>query len=34
MDERGLSESAHAKELKWYRIYDAGQVKYVLNVKQ
>lgn len=29
MDERGLSEAEHAAELKIYRIYDAGQAKYI-----
>jgi hypothetical protein len=29
MDERGLSQEEHAKELKWSKIYDAGQAKYV-----
>lgn len=31
MDSRGLSEAEHAKELKWVRIYDAGQAKFVLH---
>lgn len=29
MDSRRLSEKEHAKELKWYKIYDAGQAKFV-----
>jgi hypothetical protein len=29
MDDRGLSQAQYAKELKWYKIYDAGQAKYV-----
>lgn len=29
MDDRKLSEKEHAKELGWYKIYDAGQAKYV-----
>lgn len=29
MDSRKLPQSEHAKELKWYKIYDAGQAKYV-----
>lgn len=28
MDERGLSEAEYAKELGWYKIYDAGQAKF------
>jgi hypothetical protein len=31
MDSRGLTEVEYAKELKWYKIYDAGQAKYILN---
>ena len=29
MDSRRLTQKQHAEELKWYRIYDAGQSKYV-----
>jgi len=29
MDDRGLSQAEHAIELRWYKIYDAGQAKYV-----
>ena len=29
MDERNLTQAEHAKELGWYKIYDAGQAKYV-----
>lgn len=29
MDERGLSEEEHAKELRWHKLYDAGQAKYI-----
>lgn len=29
MDERRLSESQHAEELGWHKIYDAGQAKYI-----
>lgn len=29
MDDRQLSQEEHAKELKWYKIYDAGQAKYI-----
>lgn len=32
MDERCLPERAHAEELGWYRIYDAGQRLYVLSL--
>lgn len=32
MDDRKLSEKEHAKELNWYRIHDAGQVKYVKSL--
>lgn len=28
MDSRGLTESEHASELGWYKIFDAGQAKY------
>ena len=31
MDERKLSEREHADELGWYKIYDAGQAKYILT---
>lgn len=31
MDERRLSEEQYAKELNWYKIYDAGQAKFILN---
>jgi hypothetical protein len=33
MDERGLSEAEHAKEMKLYKIYDAGQAKFVKDLK-
>lgn len=33
MDERKLSEKEHAEELGWYKIYDAGQAKFVLKCK-
>lgn len=29
MDERKMTQAEYAKELKWYKIYDAGQAKYV-----
>lgn len=29
MDDRGLTEKEHAKELKLYKLYDAGQAKYI-----
>jgi hypothetical protein len=29
MDERGLSQEQYAEELKWAKIYDAGQAKYI-----
>lgn len=32
MDERKLSEAEHAKELGWYRIYDAGQRLWVKSL--
>lgn len=32
MDERGLSEKEHAKEMKLHKIYDAGQRLYIRNV--
>ena len=32
MDDRNLSQKKHAEELKWYKIYDAGQAKYVLTL--
>ena len=32
MDERGLTQAEHAEELGWYKIYDAGQAKYTLNL--
>ena len=31
MDDRGLSEKEHAAELKWVKIYDAGQRLYILE---
>lgn len=31
MDERKLTQVEHAKELGWYKIYDAGQAKYIKN---
>ena len=34
MDDRKLSQSAYANELGWYKIYDAGQVKYVMELEQ
>lgn len=33
MDERNLSEREHAKELKWKKIYDAGQRLYIKSKK-
>ena len=33
MDERGLTEAQHAKELKLIKIYDAGQAKYIKVIK-
>jgi hypothetical protein len=30
MDSRGLTEAEHAKEMKLFKIYDAGQAKYIL----
>jgi len=33
MDNRGLSQIEHAIELKWYKIYDAGQRKYIKRLK-
>jgi hypothetical protein len=32
MDNRKLSEKEHANELKWYKIYDAGQRLFIKNV--
>ena len=32
MDERNLSEKEYAAELKWYKIYDAGQAKFTKTV--
>lgn len=32
MDHRKISENSHAKEMKLYKIYDAGQAKYELNL--
>lgn len=29
MDNRNLSEREHAEELRWYKIYDAGQAKFI-----
>jgi len=29
MDQRNLTQAEHSAELKWYKIYDAGQAKYV-----
>lgn len=34
MDERKLTQAEHAKELGWYKIYDAGQAKYVKELRQ
>jgi hypothetical protein len=34
MDARKLTEKEHAKELGWYKIFDAGQRLYVLYVKK
>lgn len=34
MDKRSLSESEYAKELGWYKIYDAGQIKWYLDLKR
>ena len=33
MDDRKLSEKEHAAELGWYKIYDAGQAKFVKKMK-
>jgi hypothetical protein len=33
MDSRGLTEAEHAKELGWYKIYDAGQAKFILDLR-
>lgn len=33
MDSRKLTEAEYAKELGWYKIYDAGQVKFILEVQ-
>jgi len=33
MDKRRLSENQQAEEFGWYKIYDAGQVKYLKNFK-
>lgn len=33
MDFRKLSEKEYAEELGWFKIYDAGQAKYVLHIK-
>lgn len=33
MDDRRLSQAEYAKELGWYKIYDAGQVKYRKDLK-
>ena len=33
MDERKLSEKEHAKELGWFRIYDAGQRLWICKIK-
>lgn len=32
MDSRKLTQAQHAEELKWYKLYDAGQAKFVLEV--
>ena len=32
MDNRKLTENQHAEELKWYKIYDAGQRLYVKDL--
>lgn len=32
MDDRGLTQEEQAKEFKWYKIYDAGQVKFELEL--
>lgn len=29
MDDRGLTETQHANEKKWFRVYDAGQKKFI-----
>jgi hypothetical protein len=29
MDDRGLSQEEHAKEIGWYKIFDAGQAKFI-----
>ena len=33
MDARKLSEAKYAEELKWHKIYDAGQAKYIKELK-
>lgn len=33
MDERKLTQQQHANELGWYKIYDAGQAKYIKRFK-
>jgi len=33
MDDRKLSQKEHSEELKWYKIYDAGQAKYIQAIK-
>jgi len=32
MDDRKLTQAEHAAELKWAKIYDAGQAKYVKEI--
>ncbi len=34
MDERGLTEAQHAKELKLIKIYDAGQAKFIKQISK
>jgi len=34
MDKRGLRQAEHAKELGWYKIYDAGQRLYVKKIRR
>ena len=34
MDNRRLSEKQHAQELRWFKIYDAGQAKYIKNIQK
>lgn len=34
LDERRLSEKEYAKEFKWVKIYDAGQSKYIMKLRE